>query len=58
MQTQDGTVRGPDLARRNSVRQFLDKNISGRGICVYDSAVIAGNGIGAPSGGPAVVAVE
>jgi hypothetical protein len=47
MQTQDGTVRGPDLARRSSVRQFLDKNISGRGMCAYDSAVIAGNGIGA-----------
>src|ERR1700751_2016561 len=47
MQTQDATVRGPDLARRIAVRQFLDKNISGRGMCAYDSAVIAGNGIGA-----------
>jgi hypothetical protein len=47
MQTEVGAVRGPDLARRSSVRQFLDKNISGRGICAYDSAVIAGNGIGA-----------
>jgi len=47
MQTQDATVRGPDLARRIAVRQFLDKNISGRGSCAYDSAVIAGNGIGA-----------
>src|SRR6202008_3373617 len=47
MQTQDATVRGPDLARRKAVRQFLDKNIDGRGMCAYDSAVIAGNGIGA-----------
>src|ERR1700752_1850341 len=47
MQTQDATVRGPDLARRIAVSQFLDKNISGRGSCAYDSAVIAGNGIGA-----------
>ncbi|BBX63625.1 hypothetical protein MSAS_27990 [Mycobacterium saskatchewanense] len=40
-------MRGPDLARRRNVREFLDKNISGRGMCAYDSAVIAGNGIGA-----------
>jgi hypothetical protein len=47
MQTQDGTVRGPDLARRIAVREFLDNKISGRGMCAYDSAVVAGNGIGA-----------
>jgi hypothetical protein len=35
------------LARRLEVRKFLDKTISGRGMCAYDSAVIAGNGIGA-----------
>ena len=40
-------VRGTDLARRSSVRDFLDRAISGRGMCVYDSAVVAGNGIGA-----------
>jgi hypothetical protein len=47
MQTTDGTVRGSDLARRAAVRDFVDRAITGRGICVYDSAVIAGNGIGA-----------
>src|SRR5580704_6710077 len=47
MQTSDGTVRGPDLARRIAVRDFLNTAIPGRGICVYDSAVVAGNGIGA-----------
>jgi hypothetical protein len=47
MQTTDGTVRGSDLARRVAVRDFVDRAIPGRGTCVYDSAVIAGNGIGA-----------
>ena len=47
MQPPEATARGTDLARRTSVRDFLDKAITGRGICVYDSAVIAGNGIGA-----------
>jgi hypothetical protein len=47
MQTSDGTVRGPDLARRIAVRDFLNTAITGRGICIYDSAVVAGNGIGA-----------
>jgi hypothetical protein len=35
------------LARRIAVRDFLDKAIPGRGMCAYDSAVVAGNGIGA-----------
>lgn len=47
MQAPDGTVRGPDLARRIAVRDFVNKAITGRGTCAYDSAVIAGNGIGA-----------
>jgi hypothetical protein len=47
MQAIEGTLRGPDLARRASVGDFLDKAITDRGICVYDSAVVAGNGIGA-----------
>ncbi|HYR16219.1 MAG TPA: hypothetical protein VEQ67_18695, partial [Mycobacterium sp.] len=47
MQTSDGTVRGADFARRIAVRDFLKTAIPGRGICVYDSAVVAGNGIGA-----------
>src|ERR1700758_4829554 len=47
MQTPENAVRGADLARRIAVRDFLDRAITGRGICVYDSAVIAGNGIGA-----------
>src|SRR5271170_2967578 len=47
MQAMEGTLRGPDLARRASVGDFLDKAITDRGICVYDSAVVAGNGIGA-----------
>ena len=47
MQTSDGTLRGPDLARRIAVRDFLNTAITDRGICVYDSAVVAGNGIGA-----------
>src|ERR1700739_377417 len=47
MQAPERTVRGADLARRTSVRDFLNKNIKGRGACPYDSAVIAGNGIGA-----------
>jgi len=47
MQPPERTVRGADLARRTSVRNFLNKTINGRGNCAYDSAVIAGNGIGA-----------
>src|SRR6201991_1681348 len=47
MQAPERTVRGADLARRTSVRGFLNKTIKGRGTCPYDSAVIAGNGIGA-----------
>ncbi|HYB38490.1 MAG TPA: hypothetical protein VEF72_24070 [Mycobacterium sp.] len=47
MQTPAGTVHGPDLARRIAVRDFLNKAITGRGTCAYDSAVVAGNGIGA-----------
>src|SRR5246500_2527702 len=47
MQAPERTVRGADLARRTSVRNFLNKTIKGRGTCAYDSAVIAGNGIGA-----------
>src|ERR1700747_1616408 len=47
MQTPQSTVRGADLARRMAVRDFLGRAIHGRGICVYDSAVVAGNGIGA-----------
>src|SRR6202008_714519 len=47
MQALERTVRGADLARRTSVRNFLNKTIKGRGNCAYDSAVIAGNGIGA-----------
>src|ERR1700733_8422690 len=47
MQSIRGTSRGPDLARRIAVRDFLNKAITGRGMCAYDSAVIAGNGIGA-----------
>jgi hypothetical protein len=47
MQPPNGTVRGPDLARRIAVRDFLNTAITGRGNCAYDSAVIAGNGIGA-----------
>src|SRR5271167_1033846 len=47
MQAPERTVRGADLARRTSVRNFLNKTIKGRGMCAYDSAVIAGNGIGA-----------
>lgn len=47
MQTTKRRSRGPDLARRISVREFLNKSITGRGMCAYDSAVVAGNGIGA-----------
>src|SRR6201987_1427057 len=47
MQAPERTVRGADLARRTSVRDFLNKTIKGHGTCAYDSAVIAGNGIGA-----------
>jgi hypothetical protein len=47
MQTPKATVHGSDLARRNAVGDFLNKAITGRGVCAYDSAVIAGNGIGA-----------
>ncbi|HEX4558880.1 MAG TPA: hypothetical protein VH166_06760 [Mycobacterium sp.] len=47
MQAPERTVRGADLARRTSVRDFLNKTVKGRGTCAYDSAVIAGNGIGA-----------
>src|SRR6201993_5160232 len=47
MQAPERTVRGADLARRTSVPNFLNKTIKGRGNCAYDSAVIAGNGIGA-----------
>src|ERR1700758_4725929 len=47
MQATEATVRGADLARRIAVRDFLNKAIAGRGTCAYDSAVIAGNGIGA-----------
>src|SRR5271163_4676392 len=47
MQTTKRRSRGPDLARRIAVRDFLNKAITGRGMCAYDSAVIAGNGIGA-----------
>src|ERR1700751_5209739 len=47
MHASERTVRGADLARRTSVRDFLNKTIKGRGTCAYDSAVIAGNGIGA-----------
>ena len=47
MQTSEATARGTDLARRIAVRDFLDKAVTGRGVCAYDSAVIAGNGIGA-----------
>jgi hypothetical protein len=47
MQAPEGTARGADLARRIAVRNFLNKTIKGRGTCAYDSAVIAGNGIGA-----------
>jgi hypothetical protein len=47
MQAPERTVRGADLARRIAVRNFLNKTIKGRGTCAYDSAVIAGNGIGA-----------
>src|SRR6201987_4234787 len=47
MHASERTVRGADLARRTSVRDFLNKTIKGRGNCAYDSAVIAGNGIGA-----------
>lgn len=47
MQSIEGTLRGPDLARRIAVRDFLNKAIPGRGMCAYDSAVVAGNGIGA-----------
>jgi hypothetical protein len=47
MQAPEGTARGADLARRIAVRNFLNKTIKGRGTCAYDSAVVAGNGIGA-----------
>src|SRR5260370_42369394 len=47
MQTPESTVRGADQARRMAVRDFLGRAINGRGPCAYDSAVIAGNGIGA-----------
>jgi hypothetical protein len=47
MHAPEGTARGADLARRIAVRNFLNKTIKGRGTCAYDSAVIAGNGIGA-----------
>jgi hypothetical protein len=47
MQAPEGTVRGADQARRIAVRDFLNETITGRGMCAYDSAVIAGNGIGA-----------
>jgi hypothetical protein len=47
MESIKGTLRGPDLARRIAVRDFLNKAAPGRGMCAYDSAVIAGNGIGA-----------
>src|ERR1700730_7262263 len=47
MQAPQATVRGADLARRIAVRDFLDEAINEGGTCAYDSAVIAGNGIGA-----------
>src|ERR1700757_3125855 len=47
MQAPKTTVRGADLARRIAVRDFLGRAITGRGMCAFDSAVIAGNGIGA-----------
>src|SRR6201998_3946762 len=46
MQTPESTVRGADLARRIAVRDFLGRAITGRGMCAYDSAAIAGKGIG------------
>src|ERR1700733_7497764 len=45
MQTTKRRSRGPDLARRISVREFLNKSITGRGMCAYASGVISGNGI-------------
>src|ERR1700738_3410640 len=47
MQTPESTVRGTDLARQIAVRACLGGSINGRGPCAYDSAVVAGNGIGA-----------
>src|SRR6202041_2980640 len=47
MEAIKGTLRGLDLARRIAVRDFLNKAVPGRGMCAYDSAVVAGNGIGA-----------
>lgn len=40
-------VRGADLVRREAVDDLVSKSIRGRGACAYDSAVVAGNGIGA-----------
>src|SRR5258708_40226070 len=47
MQTTGAQLRSGDLTRRKAVDDFVHKTIKGQGACAYDSAVIAGNGIGA-----------
>ena len=47
MQTTGSKLRSNDLTRRNAVDDFVQDTIGKRGACAYDSAVIAGNGIGA-----------
>jgi hypothetical protein len=41
------SFRGTDGAREAAVREFVSKSVPRRGSCEYDSAVVAGNGIGA-----------
>src|ERR1700739_2204235 len=47
MQSIEGTLRGPDLARRIAGRGFLNNAGPVPGVRAYESAVVAGNGIGA-----------
>jgi hypothetical protein len=47
MQTTGAKLRIGDLTRRKAVDDFVHKTIKRQGTCAYDSAVIAGNGIGA-----------
>ncbi|MCB1126658.1 MAG: hypothetical protein KDM81_09200 [Verrucomicrobiae bacterium] len=40
-------LRGADEVRNSAVRNWVHRSVTHRGACAYDSAVIAGNGIGA-----------
>ena len=47
MQPTGAKLRSGDLIRRKAVDDFVHKTVKRQGTCAYDSAVIAGNGIGA-----------